>query len=169
MTAQQVRQAFQDALAKDRCDQTTRLVFADWLEEHGFDDDAVEQRRCTTDEWVRAARWLEDFAKRCGKTCVNYHEVWQNSDAQWERGVPSGEIVKVEMVWEEITFDVVVKAGVDFLDKEDYFVQQGSEQARGLLTDLESRKRFWENWQVVTGRLVEEETAANGQPFSCTC
>ncbi len=51
------RQAFLDAIAADRYDQTTRLVFADWLNEHGLDDEAEVQRQWTPEK-QRAEDWL---------------------------------------------------------------------------------------------------------------
>src|SRR5262249_51543453 len=41
---QREKKAFEDAILADRYDGDTRQVFADWLEENGYDDEAVIQR-----------------------------------------------------------------------------------------------------------------------------
>jgi len=55
---------FLDAIEKDRYDSTTRLVYSDWLEEHGYDDECLEQRRLATPEWIEADKWLHEYAAR---------------------------------------------------------------------------------------------------------
>lgn len=56
--------AFRRALIKDHSDLATRKVYADYLEEHGLDDEALIQR-----EWdykkVNAENALRDYAKEC--------------------------------------------------------------------------------------------------------
>lgn len=56
------RIAFENALVLNKYDQTTRLIFADWLEEYGFDDEAVFHREWTK-EWQKSKDWLEEFAR----------------------------------------------------------------------------------------------------------
>ncbi len=153
------KEAFLSAIQKDRYDQTTRLVFADWLEENGFDDDALFQRKWTP-KYQKAEDWLRDFAGKCGKTCINYNDAW---DAR--RG---GE--DVELVWQDITYEMIVQAGHDYVDHGDYFTQVGSEEARDMCRG-EAAELFWEHWETVTGRTKtprEQDEWTNG-PFSCTC
>lgn len=159
--------AFLAALAADRYDQTTRLVFADWLDENGLDDEAMEQRRCATPEWEKAARWLESFATKCGATCSNYSEVWQAYHEQRQQGVPYDQVVTPEEVHKEITYEDVIQAGYDYADHEDYFVQQGNEQARDMMASQDTREQFWVAWQTVTGQAVEKDK--QGTVFSCSC
>lgn len=54
------REAFEGRLREDRYDQTTRLVFADWLEEHDCPEEADWQRRWTP-EWQKAYDEAEAF------------------------------------------------------------------------------------------------------------
>lgn len=148
------RDAFLAALAEDRYDRAARLVFADWLEENGDrpgdDDLALEQRRWTP-ERQEAEDWLREFAEECGLTCRDYETSYGGEGGEW---VP-------------ITFEDVLQAGHDYLDRGDYFTQRGSETARNLMTD-ERRELYWRHWQTLTGRTLGEETAPDA-PFSCSC
>ena len=56
------RKSFEKALEADPCDTATRAVFADWLEERGLDDEAREQRRRATAEWIGARSKLIGIA-----------------------------------------------------------------------------------------------------------
>lgn len=164
MTEADQRAAFQKALAANRHDSATRLVFSDWLEERGMDDEAAEQRRMATPEWSESARWMEGFAEKCGHTCPSY---------------PHGE--EDELAWEKITFDTVMEAGVTWvtsLNRDfhyiydgkfwgDPFVQMGQEGARNLMYKDGMRELYWHHWQVITGKRLEAEEM--GQPFSCSC
>lgn len=57
------RERFEAAIQADRYDQVTRLVFADWLEEHDDPEAADEQRRWTP-EWQRSDDWIDEFCDR---------------------------------------------------------------------------------------------------------
>jgi uncharacterized protein (TIGR02996 family) len=62
---------FLAVLDKDRFDKVTRTVFSDWLEEHGYDDEAVFQRNWTR-EWQEA--W--DHLFLCAAECrIAYDEL----------------------------------------------------------------------------------------------
>ena len=52
------RKAFLKLLAKNEDDTTTRLVYADWLDEHGEHEEADRQRK-----WPAAREWLVQFCK----------------------------------------------------------------------------------------------------------
>ena len=55
------RKGFEDAIRANPYDQPTRLIFADWLEENGFDDEALIQR-AWTEEKQRATDFIHAFA-----------------------------------------------------------------------------------------------------------
>lgn len=57
------RHAFLDALRANPYDKELRLVYADWLEENGFDDEALEQREWN-EEKQKSEDWLRNVAKR---------------------------------------------------------------------------------------------------------
>lgn len=52
------RQMFLKALSDNEDDTSTRLVYADWLEERGEHEEADRQRR-----WPAAKQWLLEFAR----------------------------------------------------------------------------------------------------------
>lgn len=182
-----MRQAFEDILRDDLFDTTTRLVFADWLEENGLDDEANEQRRMATPEWQASARWLTDFAARCGTTIDNYIDYLRSSlriyyrdhpDARYRPAhqniaAPDEEAIPAQE--RELTFADMIQAGRDWVEHGDVFVQQGSERARDLLmwSDDDTRdganlKLFWHHWQIVTGTRLDPELTEDS-PFSCSC
>ena len=76
---------FIQALDTNRYDQTTRLVFADWLEEMGHDDEALEQRRRATDRWVASDKWLREYAATKAKTYEKPDEAFENLLADLKR------------------------------------------------------------------------------------
>lgn len=165
---------FTIAIKKDPYDSDTRKVFADYLEDHDRPEEADFQRYCAREEWKEARRWMEDFASRCGQHCVNYDEYCE-SHFRGDR--------TMKEVLVPITFDMVMKVGRDVVDsykqavdanKEhpewyvDRFVQLGSETARNLMQDEETRKKFWECWQTIIRESLEEGIK-DCSPFSCSC
>lgn len=52
------RQAFETHLEANPYDFDTRRVFSDWLEQEGFDDEAIKQRKMATHEWENAREHL---------------------------------------------------------------------------------------------------------------
>jgi uncharacterized protein (TIGR02996 family) len=57
--------AFEEAIAENPYDEATRKVFADWLEDHGFDDEAVLQREWAPENMRAAEQWLKELADAC--------------------------------------------------------------------------------------------------------
>lgn len=60
--ARSERDAFLAALAADEDDATTRLVYADWLDEHDMPEEATRQRA-----WPAAKAWVTAFAPMIGQ------------------------------------------------------------------------------------------------------
>lgn len=135
------KEIFESAIKQNRYDQSTRLVFADWLEEHGYDDEAVVQRLWTKEK-QQSEDWLREFAGTLGETCTNYDDVWQH---------------KTKAVWEIIAYDMLIKVANEFLDTGEGFIQMGSEMARDILYNDTVREEFWKHFAVVTGRSASEE------------
>lgn len=55
---------FEVELEKDPCNINLRHIYCDWLEENGFDDEAVIERRKATPEWCESHKWLVAFTSR---------------------------------------------------------------------------------------------------------
>lgn len=139
------REAFEKVIKEDRYDTASRFKFSDWLEEHGFDDEAVEQRRMATAEWVQADKDLHHFADECGHNCYAGDETPEN----------------------RMTYEMVIQAGYTYIKTGGYFIQYGNEDARNMMYTKKVRDKFWKNWQIVTGVKVEEDK--QGTVFSCSC
>jgi uncharacterized protein (TIGR02996 family) len=148
-----MKDIFEKILKENRYDTLTRNAYADWLEENGFDDEAVEQRCCTSSEWIEADKWMHDFASKCGETCTSG---WSSYDNQ---------------SWTAITYEDVIQAGHDYIDREDYFTQIGSEDAKTLMYNTEINIKYWECWCIITGRNKPREPkyGLGSAPFSCSC
>ncbi len=65
------KQAFLEALEKNKYDHDTRKIFADWLEDHDEPEEADKHRKWTP-EFQKAEDWLIDFANQVELT---YKEV----------------------------------------------------------------------------------------------
>lgn len=160
MTKEQ--EAFEEALRVDRYNTTSRLVYANYLEEHGLDDEALEQRRMASPAWITASRWMENFAADCGETCVEGY-----GSGRWD---PEQKKVvgQKEEIWKQITYEDVIQAGHAALkDEWDYFTQVGSEKARDLMYGGKVEE-FWSNWEIITGIKVNPEQRQH-TVFSCSC
>lgn len=69
---QAMREVFLTALKADRTDQASRNVFADWLDDNGFEDEATFHRGWKVEINGKAEDWLRDFAQ---KVDLEYEEV----------------------------------------------------------------------------------------------
>jgi len=65
MKPDSVKAEFLAAIKADRFDAATRKVFADWLEDHGEDDEAVIQREWTAENQRAAEQYLREYADEC--------------------------------------------------------------------------------------------------------
>lgn len=148
------QEKFLAAIEENPKDYFLRQAYADWLEENDQPEEADRQRK-----YEEAEKWLTDFAARCGSYCTNY-----GIDAPCDR-------------WEPVTLEIIVQAGIDFVQGYDWWTQVGSERARNLLADHdELKKQYWSNWEIVTGLKSPGEDfkdkdgwTMGNNPFSCTC
>lgn len=127
MTPEQEREAFVEALKADRYDQTTRLVFADWLLEHDEPEEAAFQRAWTP-EWQQSADWVRDFCQRVNLNhgyflekaakCLDEGDGWDGIDVYLDT---SNATVDEDMaeVWRHV--GVVLRREVDALKMGDPF------------------------------------------------
>lgn len=149
---EKIREEFRSHIKQNPYDRGTRLIYADWLDEHDRPEESAIQRDWTKETYDEAKQWLTDFANKCGGSCTNYDEVWDD---------------QVEEMWDPITYDDVVQAGYDYVNHGEYFLQVGTETARDMMYSPGTKELFWKHWQTVTDERVGEEK--QGTVFSCTC
>jgi len=166
------QEAFLAAIQRARGDEVLRQVYADWLDEHDQPDEANRQRRA-----VEAIQWLKDVANNGGNHC-------EENYGDGSRGNPeTREVEETDIVekWVNITFDMVVDAGTDYVEShmlDGYwggFTQTGDERLRDRFGGSEELAKYWECWELVTGkqRPAHDPNAERWEnhhnPFSCSC
>ncbi len=114
---------FVDAIKKNPYDMTTRKILADYLEEKGYDDDALMHRNWT-EEKQKSEEWLKEFAKQ---HTVSYQDlivaghIWTDRNEDYDMYVQLGkeslrdttskeEIDKYWECWQLITGEWSTKA-----------------------------------------------------------
>jgi uncharacterized protein (TIGR02996 family) len=146
------REAFLKALAENEDDTTTRLVYADWLEERGEHEEADRQRK-----WPAAKQW---FVKFCQDYCSRGDDALDNED-------PDGDN---PYSYFHIPLANLLKLGRKAFEQADegriHFYCGANEEMMDALRA--NTQEFWENWSVMTGIPlppgVEEKSS-----FSCSC
>lgn len=145
-------QAFLDAIKKDPLDGATRLIFADWLEERGEDDEAQEQRRQATPEWQQAYIWMTVFIERHVE--------------EFDLSKLTPEIRAVV----EVTVEKVLEAGRKYLRRGTRSVLSGLGfgAQNALYADDEAQGQFWKCYEILTGKKISKNRDP-GNPFTCAC
>lgn len=115
------RDAFLKALADNEDDTTTRLVYADWLDEHGEHEEADRQRK-----WPAAKGWLVRF--------------YQDHD-QFDY---IGQLNSYEQLMDR------ARVAVEEADERGFGFDCGSNESLCDALRANSRE-FWMNWSIVTG------------------
>ncbi len=133
-------EAFLRAIQKDRYDEDTRRIFADYLDEEGLYDEAEKQRKWTK-EWQESYDWMEWFTR----------DVVTESDAR---------IASIEEV---------LQAGRHYVDAKKTSCLSGlGFSAENAMMDETTREQFWKCWEILEGRSCEDAVKLNG-PFVCGC
>ena len=157
------RQAFLDAIKDDPYDQATRLVFSDWLEEHGLDDEARVQREWTRERYDVAWEFMGRF------TAEELSEAPFTDDE-------SGEVFGSDHA---VSVDELLEVAGWVLDGKkttyqwgDKVIEQPAELCLPFDPDWEEietyERYFWEHYEVITGRPVSR--AMRGKTFiRCAC
>ena len=143
------QQAFLDVLAANEDDNDTRLIYADWLEEHGQPSEADRQRH-----WAASKAWLVAFCK--SSDCPDYSLIIRAA-------MNPGEFVRTT---EHVS-------GVDEDDGEPYEyddtygcqIQDGSFYSGGRDAYGEIPPEFWDHLEVVTGVKQRKRP----EYFRCGC
>lgn len=143
------REAFKKVLKENPLDDAARLVFSDWLEENGFDDEAVRMR-----QWRAAYDYMVKIAAVAGGSCVEYVDM---DDGSYDTEEVS-----------DYTVEDMIEAGQNYLEHGDFLTQVGHSSLR----DYVDRKEYWKNWEIVTGVTPPKTDKWGydiGIPFSCSC
>ena len=115
------RDAFLKILAENEDDTTARLVFADWLDDHGEHEEADRQRK-----WPAAKEWLVRF--------------FSNHDG----GDYFGELTSYEQLIE------LGRVAVKEANERGFGFDCGSNESLCNALRANSAE-FWKNWSIVTG------------------
>ena len=134
------RAGFLKLLAENEDDTTTRLVYADWLDDHGEHEEADRQRK-----WPAAKEW---FVRFCQKNNPS-------PDDPDERIIPYKELIELG------------RGAVEQSDGKEYWFSCGSNLTMCAALRADCRE-FWENWSIVTGIPLLPDVEEKSR-FSCGC
>ncbi len=163
------RQAFLDAITADRYDHATRLVFADFLNENGYDAEAEEQRRWTP-EWQRAWDWFEKLAAAVSLAEGGAESVEELVTPQQLIDAGSKTVAALSEQHSEGDQGTSILGGMGFwlrdwyngdeylpgtnlteyVENEGESEEQTWETMDGESRSIVNRDVFWDNWTVVT-------------------
>ncbi len=169
------REAFLKALAKNEDDTALRLVFADWLDEHGEHEEADRQRK-----WPAAKEW---FIRFCRENNPQPGEYTDAHPISYERLLEMGHD-EIRGILSSCQYDIthdslmqmLASGGWEMLEKA-HLIEPAERWefhiSLGNNLDMcdalrQSAPEFWTNWSIMTGIPlppgVEEKTR-----FSCGC
>jgi uncharacterized protein (TIGR02996 family) len=137
------RNAFLEALDANEDDTTTRLVYADWLDERGEHEEADRQRK-----WPAAREWLVRFCRAHNPP---------SDDDPFERTISYKELLELG------------REAVEEADESGLGFYCGNNQTMCNALRAHSRE-FWKNWSVVTGiPLPPGAEDMSYTRFNCAC
>jgi len=139
---QDERQRFLDGIKQNPLDGHLRCVFADWLEEHGEDDEALRQRQ-----------WLPAF------TVLKYI-VFPYIDEYPDEYLRTP-ILMYEGVMAEVNY---WKWCVEGGDSPSF----GNTTAQEKLQDVDARTEFWKAFTVITG-IDPPDDIKDQECYHCAC
>ena len=134
------REAFLKALEANEDDTTTRLVYADWLDEQGEHEEADRQRK-----WPAAKEWLV-------RLCQENNPANEHDPDEWY-----------------ISHEKLLELGLEAVSREDgdYWIHcmNNIDMCFALRSNSEE---FWKNWSIVTGIPLPPDINEKSN-FSCGC
>jgi uncharacterized protein (TIGR02996 family) len=141
------RDAFLKALAENEDDTTTRLVYADWLDDHGEHEEADRQRK-----WTPAKAWLVRFCREHNPDHDDDDDDGDDDSYFWI-----------------ISYKRLLRLGREAVEGADTsgfgFDCGANETMCNALRD--NRREFWTNWSIVTGIAVPLDVTESY--FGCSC
>lgn len=163
MSKDEERMSFLRALKANEDDHATRLVFADWLDDHDQPEEADRMRR-----WRASRDWLTDWVRS-----INY--------GKWEYDEGSGDYLldadgsrvpaKKDNLGDPHTLADAIEAGHAAVRGDSYC--WGSDAGQDFFFDGQDDGRvaeWWHHWSTVTGAKVPDlERLIETPPFRCAC
>ena len=133
------RDGFLKALEENEDDTSIRLVYADWLDDHGEHEEADRQRK-----WPAAKAWLVRLCRD------------NNPDPDEED--------PYEMV---ISYEDLIELGREAAERGEFGFSCGNNMSMCDALRADSRE-FWENWSIVTGIPVPPDVEDRSY-YGCAC
>ena len=135
------RNGFLKLLAENEDDATTRLVYVDWLDEHGEHEEADRQRK-----WPAAKEWLVRFCE-------------QNNPAADE-----------EDPYEWImSYEVLIASARTAVEEDSEWIGVECGNNMSMCSALETNsKEFWKNFSIITGIPLPPNVETKSG-FGCSC
>ncbi len=135
------RDGFLKLLAENEDDTTTRLVYADWLDDRGEHEEADRQRK-----WPAAKEWLVKF-------CAANNPSDDDEDA-YEMPIPYAELIE---------------RGREAVERADEWYGFSCGNNMTMCDALRDNPgEFWKNWSVVTGVPLPPDIEEKSG-FGCAC
>jgi uncharacterized protein (TIGR02996 family) len=135
------RDAFLKALSDNEDDTPTRMVYADWLDDHGEHEEADRQRK-----WPAAKEWLVQF-------CQDNNPDPDEDPDEW--------VISYEELLE------LGRTAVEQANESRFGFSCGNNMT--MCDALRAnRRKFWKNWSIVTGIPLPPDAEETGG-FSCAC
>jgi uncharacterized protein (TIGR02996 family) len=135
------RDGFLKLLTENEDDTTTRLVYADWLDDRGEHEEADRQRK-----WPAAKEWLVRFCE------ANNHSPDEPDPYEWV-----------------ITYETLLELGQEGVGREDEWYGFSCGNNMTMCDALrENPGEFWKNWSIVTGVPLPQDIEMKSG-FSCGC
>lgn len=137
-----LQNAFLKALAENEDDTTTRLIYADWLDEHGKHEEADRQRK-----WPAAKGWLVEFCRD--------HNPSPGDEDPYLQVLSYADLIELG------------REAIEETDEERLGFHCGNND---IMCDAlrENSQEFWKNWSILTGIPLPPDVEGISY-FSCAC
>ena len=147
-TLEEMKVAFWEKIKEDLYNAHWHYMFADWLEENGFDDEAELQRQWTVEKQKAAEAFMDGYAAECSRG--------RESDEDYAAGTPPTG---------RMTRDKLLQIAHRFLINGSWYTLIGQDTPEIV---YDRREEFWQHFMVLTGRPVPSNKREE-QFIGCSC